>query len=86
MVMRGSYDQRRAKGCQDVEWFIRERGWWRRFREHVEEVWWTPSEMRQALRAAGFWQIRAWDATLFCRSDPHLGPGCRTFYVAQTVS
>ncbi len=86
MVMRGSYDRRRAKGCQDVEWFIRERGCWRRFREHVEEVWWTPSEMRQALRAAGFGRIRAGDATLFYRDDPHLRPGCRTFYVAQAVS
>jgi SAM-dependent methyltransferase len=80
MVMRGSYDRRRAKGCENVEWFIREADCWRRFREKVEEVWWTASEIRQALRAAGFRRIRTWDAS---PGDPYLRAGCRTFYLAQ---
>jgi len=83
MVMRGSYDRRRAKGCENVEWFIREAGCWRRFREHVEEVWWTGSEVRQALREAGFRRIRTWDASLFARGNPYLRAGCRTFFLAQ---
>jgi len=83
MVMRGSYDRRRAKGCVDLEWFIRQKRCWRRFREHVEEVWWASSEIRRTLRAAGFGHIRAWDATLLFRGHPRLPAGCRTFYVAQ---
>ena len=82
MVMRASYDRRRAKGCIDLEWFIRRRDCWRRFREHIEEVWWTDSEIRKALRAAGFGRVRAWDATLFFRGR-WSGAGCRTFYLAQ---
>jgi SAM-dependent methyltransferase len=85
MVMRGSYDRRRAKGCENVEWFIREAGSWRRFRERVEEVWWTPAEIRHTLRAAGFGRVRTWDASLFAPGDPHLLPGCRTFYRAQLL-
>jgi len=83
MVMRGSYDHRRDKGCENVEWFIREAGCWRRFRERVEEVWWTAAEIRRALRTAGFRRIRSWDASRFARGDPYLRAGCRTFYLAQ---
>src|SRR6516164_1858158 len=83
MVMRGSYDRRRAKGCENVEWFIRKAGGWQRFRERVEEVWWTASEIRQALRAAGFPRIQSWDASLFAPGNPYLRAGCRTFYLAQ---
>jgi len=83
MIMRGSYDRRRAKGCVDVNWCVRERGCWRRFQERVEEVWWTASEIRRALRAAGFRNIRAWDAKLFSGGHPRFAAGCRTFYLAQ---
>jgi SAM-dependent methyltransferase len=83
MIMRGSYDRRRAKGCVDFEWFIRQGRGWRRFHERVEEVWWTPSEVRRALRAAGFGRVQAWDASLFSRGQHRLSAGCRTFYLAQ---
>lgn len=83
MVMRGSYDRRRAKGRTDVEWLIQEGACWRRFHEWVEEVWWTPGEICQALRAAGFGRIRAWDATVFFQDNPHLRAGSRTFYAAE---
>jgi len=83
MIMRGSYEPRRAKGCVDFEWFIRQGRSWRRLHEHVEEVWWTASEVRKALRAAGFGRIQAWDASLFSRGQPRLPAGCRTFYLAQ---
>jgi len=82
MMLRGGYDERRDKGWTDVEWFIRQKGSWRRFRERVEQVAWTRAEVLQALRAAGFCRIRACDATAFFH-DPRTRPGCRTFYVAQ---
>ena len=85
MVMRGSYDRRRAKGCVDFDWFVRERKCWRRFQERVEEVWWTDAEIRRALRAAGFSKIQAWDAQLFSRGRPRLATGCRTSYLAQIL-
>jgi SAM-dependent methyltransferase len=83
MVMRGGYDQRRDKGSTNAEWFIRRKGGWRRFRERVEEVAWTRTEVLQTLRAAGFRRIRACDAIAFFRGDPRIRSGCRTFYVAQ---
>ena len=82
LVMRGRYDRRRAKGCLDLEWFIRERARWRRFHEHVEEPWWTAAEIRQALRGAGFGRVQSWDARPFSRQQ-QLSSGCRTFYLAQ---
>ena len=85
MVMRGRYDRRCAKGCLDLEWFIRERTRWRRSHEHVEELWWTPSEIRQTLHAAGFERIQSWDARPF--SPQHqISPGCRTFFLAQLAT
>ena len=83
MVFRGGYDSRRHRGFENVEWFIRKGRVWQRRRERVKQVAWTPAEIRQTLRAAGFGQIRAWDATKFFRGDPRLRPGCRTFYLAQ---
>jgi SAM-dependent methyltransferase len=83
MLLRGGYDDHRDKGWEDVEWFIRRKGGWRRFREHVEEVAWTQAEVFQTLRAADFRRIHAHDAMAFFRGDPRIRPGCRTFYVAQ---
>jgi len=83
MMLRGGYDQRRDRGWTDVEWFVRRKGCWRRFRERVEQVAWTRAEVLQTLRAAGFRRIRALDATDFFRGDTRIRPGCRTFYVAQ---
>jgi len=83
MLLRGGYDEHRDKGWEDVEWFIRRKGGWRRFRERVEEVAWTRAEVIQTLRAAGFRRIRAHDAIAFFRGDPRIRSGCRTFYVAQ---
>jgi SAM-dependent methyltransferase len=84
MLLRGGYDEHRDKGWEDVEWFIRRKGGWRRFRERVEQVAWTRPEVLQTLRAAGFRRIRAHDAIAFFRGDPRIRSGCRTFYVAQS--
>jgi SAM-dependent methyltransferase len=84
MLLRGGYDERRGKGWTDVNWFIRQKGCWRRFRERVEQVAWTRAEVLQTLRAAGFCRIRTRDAIAFFHGDPRIRAGCRTFYVAQS--
>ena len=78
-VMRNGNDAKNDKAWSDVEWFIREGTLWRRQQERVEEVCWSPAEMR----GAGFDEIRAWDATPFFRNDPMIRPGFRTFYLAR---
>jgi SAM-dependent methyltransferase len=83
LVMHGAYDRERDRGVTNVEWFLREGKLWRRRHEHVEQVAWTAVEMRQALRAAGFDRIHAYDATRFFVGDPRIRPGCRTFYLAR---
>ncbi len=83
LVLHGGYDSGRDRGWTIAEWFVREGRCWRRFRERIEEVCWTPAEIRRCLRSAGFDRIRSWDATPFFRGDPLIRPGCRTFYLAR---
>jgi len=83
MAMRGGYDEHRDKGWTDVDWFIRRKGRWRRFRERVEQVAWAGSEIVEALRTAGFHHIHSTDAIAFFRGNPRIRPGYRTFYMAQ---
>ena len=83
LVMRGGYDRLRDKGWTDVEWFIREGSLWRRRHERVEQVAWTPGEIRRTLREAGFDHVRAWDAAPFMKTDPSVRPGYRAFYLAR---
>jgi SAM-dependent methyltransferase len=82
MIMRGSYDRRREKGCLDLEWFVRENTCWRRLREHIEQVWWTDEEIRRSLREAGFDRIQSADARHFLPT----ARGTRTFYLARLGS
>ena len=83
MVMHGGYDRSRDKGWTDVEWFLRVGRHWTRRRERVEQVSWTPREIRGALNRAGFAGIRSWDATPFFGADPYIQKGCRTIYLAK---
>lgn len=83
LVMQGGYDRRHDKGWTNVEWFFREGSCWRRRHERIEQVCWTPAEIRHVLGEAGFDQLRAWDATPFFKNDPKIRPGCRTFYLAR---
>jgi SAM-dependent methyltransferase len=84
VVMHGGYDAARQRGVTDVEWFIREGRMWRKRHEHIEQVAWSGTEMRAALRDAGFGRVRGWDATLFFKgSYAKIYPGCRTFYLAR---
>ncbi len=83
MVMRNGFDPKRDKAWSDVEWFIQRGSRWERRQEHVEEIVWTPTEIRGALRAAGFQAIRTWDAAPFFHDDSFSIPRCRTFYLAR---
>ena len=86
MVMHGGYDRRRQKGWTVAEWFIRKGKRWQRTSERIEEVAWTPSEMRQSLRGAGFRTIRHWDEAPFVRGEWPISPGFRSIYLAQKAA
>jgi SAM-dependent methyltransferase len=83
LMMSGGYDVAREKAFADVEWFIRSGRSWRRFREHIEEVCWSATEVRAALREAGFGSVKAWDAAPLFPEDPDIRRGFRTFYLAR---
>lgn len=82
MVLHGGYDRRRDKAWCDAEWFLREGSRWKRRRERVEEVCWTPAEVRRIFRQAGFDQIQACDGAEFIKAE-WMAPGYRTFYLIR---
>jgi SAM-dependent methyltransferase len=83
LVMRNGNDSRHDRAWSDIEWFIREGSLWRRRQERVDEVCWSPDEIRRALQAAGFDRLRAWDGAPFFKGDSLVSPGCRTVYLAR---
>ncbi|HPT28494.1 MAG TPA: class I SAM-dependent methyltransferase, partial [Bryobacteraceae bacterium] len=85
LVMHGDYDAHGGKAWTTAEFFIREGGLWRRHSERVEEVCWTPAEIRDALTRAGFDRISARDALPFFGSDALVRRGHRTIYLARRV-
>lgn len=85
LILWGGYDRRRDRGWTNAEWLIRSGSAWRRTQERVEQVCWSSREIRQALGAAGFHRIRAYDSAPFFQGDWKAEPGCRTFYLAQKI-
>lgn len=85
LILWGGYDREHDRGWTDAEWFVQTGKLWRRFRERVEEVAWTPWEVRQHLHAAGFHRIRAYDSSPFFHGTWKAEAGCRTFYLAQKM-
>jgi len=83
LVMRNGHDRQASSAWSDIELFVREGRRWRRQSERVDEVCWNPREIRHALRASGFDQVRAWDAAPFFGRKSVVGPGCRTVYLAR---
>ena len=83
VVMRNGHNRQADRAWSDIEWFIRHGSSWRRHHERVEEVCWSSSEIRGALRMAGFDRVRAWDCAPFFASNPRVRPGCRTVYLAR---
>lgn len=83
VALHGGCNSSGDRAYTDCEWFIREGNCWRRRHERIEEVCWTGTEIRAALREGGFERIRAWDATPFYGNNPVMRPGYRTFYLAR---
>lgn len=84
-VMRTAHDAAGRRAWADIEWFIRDGRGWQRRKERVEEVCWTPAEIRSTLRAAGFEAVRAWDAARFFPAGSGITRGCRTIYLARNA-
>lgn len=82
LVMRSGHRPGKDRAWSDTDWFIREGTKWTRHSEHIEEVCWPAAEMRAALAAAGFHQVKAWDAAPFFE-DALTPPGNRTFWRAR---
>jgi SAM-dependent methyltransferase len=83
VVMRNGHNRQADRAWSDIEWFIRHGSRWQRRHERVEEVCWSSSEIRRALRQAGFDQVGAWDWARFFRKNPSIRPGCRTVYLVR---
>ena len=86
LVMRNGHNRQADRAWSDIEWFVREGKCWRRYHEGVEEVCWTPDEIQRGFREAGSDQVRAVDAAPFFKSNPLIGPGCRTIDLARKSS
>ncbi len=83
VVMQGGYDRPRDVSWTDIDWFLRDGKCWKRRSERIEQICWTPAEVRSALLGAGFDKLRAYDAAPFFSEDPLMRPGCRTFFLAR---
>ena len=83
VVMRNGHNRQADRAWCDIDWFIRDRGCWRRQHERIEEVCWSSSEVQRTLRKAGFDQVRAFDCAPFFKGNPLIRAGCRTFYLAR---
>ena len=83
VAIRNSHNLKRRKAWRDCEWFVQEGRLWRRHTERVEEVCWTADEIHDVLTAAGFAQVRLWDATPFFKGDGITTKGCRSFVLAR---
>jgi SAM-dependent methyltransferase len=81
-IMRSGHKPATDRAWSDVEWFVRKGKAWTRHHERVEEVCWTPDEIRDALTRAGFDRLRTWDAAKFF-NDAFIRPGHRTFWLAR---
>ena len=83
LTTHGGFDRRRGRAWLVCEWFVREGRVWRRYRERIEDSWWTHAEIRSALRGAGFTRIRSWDGTRIRPPVVKPRPGFDRYYLAR---
>lgn len=85
LTTHGGFDPASGKASATIEIFVQQRGnnSWKRLTERVEEVCWSPQEIRAALQASGFNRIQTRDAKTFFPNDPMIHRGHRTYYLAQ---
>lgn len=82
VLMRNNHSPRLDHAWTEIDIFVREGKHWQRHHERVDEVCWSPRQIRKALTEAGFDRIRAWDAASFWKGAP-MRRGCRTIYLAR---
>jgi SAM-dependent methyltransferase len=83
MMMRSGHNEAGDRAWSDIELFLREGRHWVRRKDRVEEVCWTGAEVREALRAAGFDRVRAYDGAICFPGVSVITRGCRTIYLAR---
>ena len=82
VAMRNGHRPQLDRAWTDIDLFVRKGRLWQRNHERVEEVCWSSTEVKRALRRAGFDRLRAWDAAPFWK-DQRVSQGCRTVYLAS---
>ncbi|MEK6677183.1 MAG: class I SAM-dependent methyltransferase [Planctomycetota bacterium] len=83
LLTRGGVDEERETAWLDLDWFIPKGNAWQRFRERIEDTWWSNAEIQSALRNAGFANIRTWDGALIRPKKMKPRPGYDRYYLAQ---
>ena len=83
VVSRGGVDEPRRKAWIVMDWFVLEHDRWRRYRERIEDTWWTNAEIRSTLRQAGFGRIRTWDGARVRPPKMKPRPGYDRYYLAE---
>lgn len=83
LVQTGVYDPGRRQALLRQEWSLRTAAGWRARTEILREVCWPLSEIRAALRAAGFVLVRQEDGARFFAGWDWEEPGCRVFFLAR---
>ena len=83
LAIHGDFDAARMKAVLNLDWFLPENGRWRHRKETLNEVCWTPAQIRAALKVAGLVRVRTQDGAPHFRGWDWERPGCRTFYLAR---
>ncbi len=83
VLYQGGFNPKSEKGWLELQWFIHERGRWRRYRERMVDITWSDAEIRAVLRRAGFRRIRRFDGADVRPPSPHQRRGYDAYYLAQ---
>jgi SAM-dependent methyltransferase len=83
LLTRGGVDAKRERAWLELDWFIDHRGGWRRYRERIEDCWWSDREIRAALRQTGFQKTLSWDGTRIRPPKMKPRPGYDRYYLVQ---
>lgn len=86
LLMRGRYDHRRRVAPLTFDWFIPQGKLWRHQRETVDHIAWSDTEIRHALRRAGFSRVRFFDGVDVRPPMPGAKRGYDSYYFARRVS
>jgi len=85
LVMHGALEDGGRRIPLHLEWFFPERGRFRHVRETIVHVSWTESEIRAALRTAGFGRIRTFDGADVRPKAMKTQRGTDLYFLAERV-